>query len=217
MILLLTALSGIAWTVVYVEAIRIGFAQRTYALPVAALALNVAWESIYSVWGVADEPGLQAWVNVAWLLADLAIVATFLRYGRAEFPSWVTRTVFAWGAAGLFATAFVVQWAFVAEFGFPQAARYTAFLQNLLMSGLFIAMFVARGGPRGQSTTIAVAKWIGTAAPTVVFGVHEGSAFVLTLGVLCFVLDAAYVALVVRARPVPAAPPATGLRVSRGG
>jgi hypothetical protein len=204
-VLLLTALSGIAWTVVYVEAIRIGFAQRTYALPVAALALNIAWESIYSVWGLADEPGLQAWVNVAWALADLVIVATFLRYGRAEFPSWVTRTLFAWAAAGLFVTAFVVQWAFVAEFGFPQAARYTAFLQNLLMSGLFLAMFVARGGPRGQSLTIAVAKWVGTAAPTVVFGVYEGSAFVLTLGVLCFVLDAAYTGLVLRARAHPEA------------
>jgi hypothetical protein len=205
MIAFLTALSGIAWTVVYVEAIRIGFAQRTYALPVAALALNMAWESIYSVWGLANEPGLQAWVNVVWALADLVIVATFVRYGRAEFPSWVTRTVFAWGTAGLFATAFVVQWAFVAEFGFPQAARYSAFLQNLLMSGLFIAMFVGRGGPRGQSMTIAVAKWIGTAAPTIVFGVHEDSPFVLTIGVLCSVVDVAYIALLARARAHPEA------------
>ncbi|NEM06205.1 hypothetical protein [Geodermatophilus normandii] len=205
MIAFLTALSGIAWTVVYVEAIRIGFAQRTYALPVAALALNMAWESIYSVWGLANEPGLQAWVNVVWALADLVIVATFVRYGRAEFPSWVTRTVFAWGTAGLFATAFVVQWALVAEFGFPQAARYSAFLQNLLMSGLFIAMFVARGGPRGQSMTIAVAKWIGTAAPTIVFGVHEDSPFVLTIGILCSVVDVAYIALLARARAHPEA------------
>ncbi|WP_245900154.1 hypothetical protein [Geodermatophilus normandii] len=205
-------MSGIAWTVVYVEAIRIGLTQRTYALPVAALALNVAWESIYSVWGLRNEPGLQAWVTVVWALADLVIVWTFLRYGRAEFPSWVTRAVFGWGAAGLFATAFVVQWAFVTEFGFPQAARYTAFLQNLLMSGLFVAVFVARGGPRGQSLTIAVAKWIGTAAPTVVFGVHERSPFVLTLGVLCFVVDVAYIGLLARARVHPEAFDGTGGR-----
>jgi hypothetical protein len=47
MITFLTALSGLAWTVVYIEAIRVGFTQRTYALPVVALALNIAWESIY--------------------------------------------------------------------------------------------------------------------------------------------------------------------------
>jgi hypothetical protein len=200
MITLLTALSGIAWTVVYIEAIRVGFAQRTYALPVAALALNIAWESIYSVWGLVTEPGLQAYINLVWALADVVIVYTFFRYGRRELPFFLTRGMFiGWGVL-VFATAYVVQWAFVVEFDYSQAARYSAFLQNLLMSGLFIAMFVGRRGPRGQSMTIAVAKWIGTAAPTIIFGVHEGSAFILTLGILCFVFDVAYIALLVWAR-----------------
>jgi hypothetical protein len=203
MITFLTALSGIAWTVVYIEAIRVGFAQRTYALPVATLALNIAWESIYSVWGLATEPGLQAYINLVWALADVVIVYTFFRYGRQELPSFVTRALFAgWGVL-VFATAYVVQWAFVVEFDYSQAARYSAFLQNLLMSGLFIAMFVGRRGPRGQSMTIAVAKCIGTAAPTVVFGVHEGSAFILTLGILCFLFDVVYIALLAWARMRP--------------
>jgi hypothetical protein len=199
----LTAVSGLAWTIVYVAAIRIGFAQRTYALPVMALALNIAWESIYSVWGVATDPGLQAYVNVVWALADLVIVYTYLRYGRRELPPFVTRAVFGCWAVGAFGTAYVVQWAFVVEFGYSQAARYTAFLQNLLMSVLFIAMFVARRGARGQSLTIAVAKWIGTLAPTIVFGVHEGSAFILTLGALCCLADLGYIALLARARRDP--------------
>lgn len=204
MITFLTAVSGIAWTIVYIAAIRIGFAQRTYALPVMALALNIAWESIYSVWGVATDPGLQAYVNVVWALADLVIVSTFLRFGRRELPPFVTRTMFGCWAVGAFAMAYVVQWAFVVEFGYAQAARYTAFLQNLLMSVLFIAMFVGRRGARGQSMTIAVAKWIGTLAPTVIFGVHEGSAFILTLGVLCSVVDLAYIGLLTEARRDPA-------------
>ena len=49
MVLALTLLSGIAWTVVYVFAIRIGFQQRTYAIPAAALALNIAWETTMQV------------------------------------------------------------------------------------------------------------------------------------------------------------------------
>jgi hypothetical protein len=106
--------------------------------------------------------------------------------------------------------AYVVQWAFVVEFDFAQAARYSAFLQNLLMSGLFIAMFVGRRGPRGQSMTIAVAKCIGTAAPTIIFGVYEGSAFILTLGILCFIFDVAYIVLLAWARMHPDA-----LRIGR--
>ena len=52
MILALTLLSGVAWMVVYVVAIRIGFHQKTYAIPAAALALNIAWESIYATRGL---------------------------------------------------------------------------------------------------------------------------------------------------------------------
>jgi hypothetical protein len=204
MVTFLTAVSGIAWTVVYVAAIRIGFAQHTCAIPVGALALNVAWESIYTVWGLAVEPGLQAFVNLLWALADLVIVFTWVRYGRRELPSLVTRGLFACWAVGLFAAAFVVQWAFVVEFGYAQAARYTAFLQNLLMSLLFIGMFVGRGGPRGQSMTIAVAKGIGTLAATIVFGVLEESAFVLTIGILCAVFDLGYIGLLARASRGPA-------------
>src|SRR4051812_14989160 len=204
MITFLTAVSGIAWTIVYIAAIRIGFAQRTYALPVMALALNIAWESIYSVWGVATDPGLQAYVNVVWALADLVIVSTFLRFGRRELPPFVTRTMFGCWAVGAFAMAYVVQWAFVVEFGYAQAARYTAFTQNLLMSVLFIAMFVGRRGARGQSKTIAVAKWIGTLAPTIVFGVYEDSAFIVTIGAPCSVVDLAYIALLAWAGRHPA-------------
>ena len=203
MITFLTAVSGIAWTIVYIAAIRIGFTQQTYALPVMALALNIAWESIYSVWGLSTDPGLQAGINVVWALADLVIVFTFLRYGRRELPPFVTRAMFNCWTVGVFATAYVVQWAFVVEFGYAEAARYTAFLQNLLMSVLFIAMFVGRRGARGQSLTIAIAKWVGTLAPTIVFGVYEDSAFIVTIGVLCSVVDLAYIALLVWARRDP--------------
>jgi len=60
-------------------------------------------------------------------------------------------------------------------------------------------MFVARRGLRGQSRTIAGAKLVGTAAPTVLFGAMEGSVLILGLGILCAMLDAVYVWLVWRA------------------
>jgi hypothetical protein len=84
-----------------------------------------------------------------------------------------------------------------------RAGQYSAFLQNLLMSGLFIAMFVARRGARGQSLTIGVAKWIGTLAPTLVFGVIQESAFILGIGILCSAFDLAYIALLLWARTSP--------------
>ncbi|GLX18734.1 hypothetical protein Slala02_51630 [Streptomyces lavendulae subsp. lavendulae] len=195
--LMLTLISGVAWTVVYVEAVRVGLRDRTYAMPVAALALNFAWEVVYAVDDVRTGLSPQGVVNVVWAVADTLIVYTWLRYGRAGLPGFVTRPLFAaWGAL-LLGAGFTVQLLFVAHFGTHDASRYSAFLQNLLMSGLFIGMYAARRGPHGQSPLIAVAKWLGTLAPTVLFGVLEGNGFVLGLGVLCCVFDLVYVGLLV--------------------
>jgi hypothetical protein len=201
MVLALTLLSGVAWTVVYVIAIRIGFQQRTYAIPAVAFALNIAWEMIYASRGFATAHlSVQTFINLIWVVADALVVYTYLRYGRRELPDFVSRSMFVAWSILIFATAFVLQWLFIVEFGWAQASKYAAFLQNLLMSGLFIAMFVAREGTRGQSIVIAVAKWIGTLAPTIAFGALAGSAFILGLGVLCTVFDLAYIGLLLWAR-----------------
>lgn len=196
--LFLTLVSGVAWTVVYIEAIRVGLRDRTYAMPVAALALNFAWESTYAVSDFTVGVSAQGIVNVVWALADIVIVYTYLRYGRAELPGFVTRPMFAFWSVLLFVSAFAVQWLFLAHFGAHDASRYSAFLQNLLMSGLFIALYASRRGPLGQSLVIAVAKWLGTLAPTFLFGVIEDNPFILGLGLLCAVFDLAYIALLAR-------------------
>ncbi|MCM1969051.1 MULTISPECIES: hypothetical protein [unclassified Streptomyces] len=197
--LFLTLISGLAWTLVYVEAIRVGLRDRTYAMPVAALALNFAWESTYAFYEFRNSGvTAQGVVNVVWAVADIVIVYTYLRYGRAELPGFVTRPLFAVWSVLVFASAFAVQWLFIAHFGTHDSSRYSAFLQNLLMSGLFIALYASRGGRHGQSLVIAVAKWLGTLAPTFLFGVIEDAPFILGLGLLCAVFDLAYIALLAR-------------------
>jgi hypothetical protein len=198
-ILFLTILSGLAWTVVYVDAIRIGFRDRSYAIPAAALALNFAWEVIHASHSVVTGISAQGVFNIVWGLADVLILYTFFKFGRSELPPWVSQKLFAGWAVLLGIASFAVQWLFVVEFGWEDAARYAAFLQNLLMSGLFIAMFVSRGGPRAQSLLIAVSKWIGTLAPTIVFGWFGNSPLVLGVGALCSVFDLVYIGLLWRA------------------
>ena len=74
MILALTLVSGVAWTVVYVVAIRIGFQQKTYAIPAAALALNIAWESIYATRGLSADLSVQTFVDLVWAVVDLLVI-----------------------------------------------------------------------------------------------------------------------------------------------
>ena len=57
----LGVLSGLAWTVVYIECVRVGLRDRTYAMPLAALGLNIAWESTYAVHGLACLSARSRW------------------------------------------------------------------------------------------------------------------------------------------------------------
>jgi hypothetical protein len=198
--LALTLVSGVAWTLVYIESVRLGLAQRTYAMPLAAFGLNIAWEVLYTVVGFSGgSPDIQTFVNLVWACGDVAILYTLLRYGPREFPG-VSRTAFYAFVGLVLVTSALVQVMFRAEFGPSGGPSYSAFLQNLLMSGLFIAMYVARGGRRGQSLLIALSKWLGTLAPTILFGLLTYRPFILVIGALCSVFDLAYVGLLWRDR-----------------
>jgi hypothetical protein len=152
MLPLLTLISGFAWTIVYAESIRIGFRDKTYAMPIAALALNITWESTYAVHDLRTSVSIQGFVNLIWALADLAIVFTFFKFGRAELPRFVTKSMFAaWGVL-ILAASYVVQWLFLAEFGAHDASR-EAFAgrpsRSLLRSGL---------GPSFQLSCLGLSK-----------------------------------------------------------
>lgn len=229
--LILTIVSGLCWTIVYVDGIRVGLRDKSYAIPFYALALNFAWELLYTILGFrAEGATVQNVINAIWFTFDIGILYTYFRFGAKDFvgrlfnpsahtgtadmrdqpPAPAGRTDFiAWSVLGLI-TAFAVQYGFRREFGIGKGASYSAFAQNLLMSVLFIGMLARRGSRAGQSLTIAVSKWIGTLAPTILYGAlgegsfSRGSFLILTLGIFCSVFDLIYIWLLARMKPAPA-------------
>lgn len=201
----LTLLSGIGWIIVYEECIRLGLTQKTYAMPFWALGLNFAWEFIYAVSDIFLEAhgplngmnAVQAYVNAAWVLLDVVILTTYFKYGKKEWPELVDKKWFVpWSVLGLICC-FALQLVFIREFDFVLASEYSAFLQNLLMSILFIQQFAKRKSMEGQSVLLAVAKWIGTLAPTILMGAISFNALVLVCGIFCSVFDLIYIGLLV--------------------
>src|SRR5574341_211556 len=225
--LILTVISGLCWTVVYIDGIRVGFRDKSYAIPFYALALNFAWELLYTILGFrTNGVTVQNVFNAVWLAFDVGILYTYFRFGRKYFrafpdqppaaaggsdkagpaaaPGSPAIAFVAWSILGLI-TAFAVQYAFRKEFGVAKGAGYSAFSQNLLMSILFVTMLARRGTREGQSLTIAVNKWIGTLAPTILYGAigeggfPGGSFLLLTVGLLCSVFDLIYIRLLAKA------------------
>lgn len=192
-ITILTLISGISWTLVYIDLIQRGFKDKTYGMPLFALAFNIAWEFMFGFL-VGEGLSLQKIVNIIWFLFDAVIVYTYFQYGRRDFPKTVERFFIPWSLTA-FGIAFLTIYFTHFEFEDFWGARYSAFAQNLLMSVLFIGMLVRRDNVDGQSMYIAIFKWLGTLAPTVQIYVQTGSTLILILGIGCFVYDVIYIGM----------------------
>ncbi|HEX8991681.1 MAG TPA: hypothetical protein VF784_08375 [Anaerolineales bacterium] len=189
----LTLVSGVSWTIVYIDIIRRGLRDRTCGMPFFALAFNIAWEFIYGFLIYQGSP-LQRGVNIVWFLLDIAILYTYFRYGRQEFPRTYERFFIPWSVVTL-VVAFAIVYFAGGEFPGVRGGTYTAFAQNLMMSVLFIGMLARRNSVQGQSMIIAVFKWLGTLAPTVLVWLATGSHLLLALGLGCFLYDVLYIVL----------------------
>lgn len=219
--IVLTLISGAAWTYVYISAIRLGSAQHTYAIPFFALCLNFAWEVLYGVIGLQHATGfssslsIQAYIICVWAIFDILILRTFFLYAKYEPPWWRLRrsNFFALAAVGLLLAA-AIQLTVHAAFGTRAGATYSAFLQNLVMSILFVRLYFARrthpaqqeiaahhSGPnRGQSLGLATAKFIGSFAATIIFGILEENWPIALAGAAVASIDIAYIGLLWRDR-----------------
>jgi len=200
--LILAGISGICWTIVYIECIRLGFKQKTYAMPFWALALNIAWETVHTILGYKIEGmSVQIGFNAVWCLFDIGILYTYFKYGQKDFPKFLSRNIFIFWSILALIVSYILQYFFVEEFGLVKGGSYSAFLQNLIMSILFIAMFIQRRGSEGQNLTIAINKFIGTLTPTILVGVvglpafGKPNLFILVIGIMVAIFDLIYIAM----------------------
>jgi hypothetical protein len=156
------ALSSLFWTLAYGLIIRRGWKDRTFGMPLVALAANLSWEVTFLVETIRlDGADARLALILPWTLLDAAILAQCLRFGADDFADPWVRRWFRPLLLGVIALTALVMRALITEFR-DAIGWYTAFGQNLLMSTLFVAMLLRRGDVRGQSVYIALCKLLGT-------------------------------------------------------
>ena len=67
---ILTLVSGGCWTIAYLLIIYRGFRDKTYGMPMFALAFNISWEFIFAFL-IGSGSQLQKVVNTVWFVFDL--------------------------------------------------------------------------------------------------------------------------------------------------
>lgn len=191
--LLIGGFGGIFWTLAYILIIRRGFIDKTYGIPIVVLCANISWEFIFAF---IYPPSLaQQLVNITWFILDVLIVVTYLRFGHHDYTERLPRSSFYLTFVLLLLASFVVVLTSAQEFN-DYRGMYSAFFIDMVMSVLFIVMMLQRGSIAGQSFYIAILKWLGSAAYTMVFySYFPNSAFLVALFLLAFVFNLIYAVL----------------------
>ncbi len=171
--LIISVLTALGWVIAYVLIIRRGFLEKTYGVPMVALAGNIVWEFLFGfcIRPPGSEPINFLWIiiNVTWFGLECVIFWQMLKFGinekwpsRSFFFSWIViAVIFALGAE-LAITYQLNDW----------EGRYASFVDDFMMSVLFVNLLYSRG-VRGQSVYIGISRLIGTLAISIGYLVKE--------------------------------------------
>ncbi|KAI7779187.1 Terpene cyclase atmB [Diaporthe eres] len=159
---------SIFWTIAYVLYVRQGYRDKSYGMPLFALAGNIAWEFLF---GVAMPTSVaQVVCFVPWLVIDVFIVHTTWKYGARQFKQSpvVANNL---GLVLVFGVAFVTAsfYFFIKTVGLDAASFYLGYSDQLLISITSLAQLLRRNNTLGHSWGIWFCRTFGTFLSIVLF------------------------------------------------
>lgn len=137
-------------------------------MPFLAMCLNLSWEFVFAF--IYKTNLFHQIVCLIWYVLDLIIACAFFKYGYKDFKkkyslnkiSFLVLIVFTLISSFIFMILAPLDFGILFDGDILQTAGFIAYFQNLLMSILFVLMFLERRNLKGQSIFIAIFKWLGT-------------------------------------------------------
>lgn len=192
LLLILQLGMGLFWIITYILIIKHGFQDKKYGMPMVAICANISWEFIFLFIFPPDDP--QKLITSIWLVLDIIIMIQYLIFGRKEFKQYISANFFYLSFFLTLGISFLLIIAMTLEFNDVEG-KYAAFLQNLMMSGLFIFLLIRRGNASGQSIYIAVFKMLGTLFASIAFFLYFKTYLITILAVATLIYDWIYIVL----------------------
>ena len=193
--LLLVLQLGMAlfWIVTYILIIFRGFRDKAYGMPMVAICANISWEFIFAF--IHPQNDLQQKITMIWFALDIIILMQYLMYGRKDFKKYLSNMLFYASFFITLAVSFLIILTITQEFN-DFEGKYTAFSQNLMMSGLFISLLFWRGNSKGQSLGIAFFKMLGTLCASIAFYLYFKASLITIISVAILIYDWIYIVIV---------------------
>lgn len=181
------------WILTYILIIFRGFRDQSYGMPMVAICANISWEFIFAF--IHPQNELQQKITMIWFALDIIILLQYLYYGRREFKKYLSTMQFYISFFITLGVSFLIILTITREFN-DFEGKYTAFSQNLMMSGLFISLLFYRGNGKGQSLSIAFCKMIGTLCASIAFYIYFRTTLIMIISVATLLYDWMYIGFV---------------------
>lgn len=204
--IILQGLSGLFWIITYILIINKSVKDKTYGMPFITMCLNLSWEFVFAFIYKSDI--FHQIVCLIWYILDLIIACTFFKYGYKDFKkkyslnkiSFLVLIVFTLIYSFIFMVLAPLDFSILFDGDILQSAGFIAYFQNLLMSILFVLMFLERRNLKGQSIFIAIFKWLGTLSVSIVnlSGLVSSNSTELFVIFLIQVFDILYIYLLLK-------------------
>ncbi|MBX9853149.1 MAG: hypothetical protein K2X86_15505 [Cytophagaceae bacterium] len=186
---------AIFWIVNYIFIVCNIIKNKFVEMPAAVLCANFAWEFLWS-WIFMINMGFAIRLGyIAWFFLDIFIVWGFYNYGykqvsQSAVPYYKLLFTFA-----------IISWLVVLYFFIGQGldnpiGANSAYVINILISSLYIFMFLRLEDKSALSFTTAWTKWIGTGLISVMCALRwPENHWLLSMCAACFLMDMFYMYL----------------------
>lgn len=180
------------WIMTYILIIFRGFRDETYGMPMVAICANLSWEFIFAF--IHPQNAIQQKITMIWFALDIVILLQYLLYGRKDFKKYLSAKLFYASFILTLGVSYLIILTLTQEFH-DFDGRYTAFSQNLMMSGLFISLFFWHGNGKGQSLLIAICKMLGTLCASIAFYIYFRTDLITMMSGAILFYDLLYIGL----------------------
>jgi len=199
--LVLFAIGCYLWCAIYFIYIRNIVKRNFLEIPLLAATGDIAWEFLWSTFFKPDMGLLFVWGYRAWLVLDVYLFYSLVKYAHNQLPdnlkawwNWWTVSFITLGWAVIFYT-------FKIEGLDAVVGARSAFPLNLLISFLYIPLFLRKKGEQPFSYVVAWIKMISTTFNvTFLFLHYPNDVFLLSVGPMIWILDVFYIGLHVKYR-----------------
>ncbi|UKN02042.1 hypothetical protein K6119_00750 [Paracrocinitomix mangrovi] len=193
--LIVTSIGWIFWITLYILIIKKIREEKYVEMPWICALGNISWEF---TWGFFFYQTINlgeffVWSYRAWFFLDIYILWGVFKYGKKQIDIPEIKQYFNWLVLAVIAIWIALYATFIAS-GFDHKwGSQSAYISNVVISTLFITLFLRQWRQRKFSKLMAWCKCLGTLAYTIVyFNFDFPNIFVHVIGGVVFLLDISY-------------------------